>query len=150
MSSTNEEQPSKVHSVRPGGTLSSLLVHPTDLHSRASGMEARLPHNQIHPLKATPLHPEPHFPGNVELQQGTFLQPDINEQHGHPGFACDQLPPHTHPLPGYDTKRKERESERREPTTPPTTPLNDLAAAPVPAQEAKVEVIAAAVVTDES
>ena len=105
MFESSEDKHSKVLCVRPGGTLSSLLLHPMDPNS---GVEAHLPHNHLHPLKATPIHPEPHLPGNVELQQGALLHEDVNILHGHPGVNCDELPPHTHPLPPCDTKKRKK------------------------------------------
>ena len=49
------------------------------------------------PLEAHLHQPEQHRPSLPELELGEVLQPDINDQHGHPGVDCWELPPgHAH------------------------------------------------------
>jgi hypothetical protein len=104
--------------LRPGGTLSSLLFHPTETRpskpepkpepkpdatrsSEIPHVEAVLPHASRHGhIEARETHPEPHLPGQAERSLGTALHPDLTAAHHHYGVPCDALPPsHAHPLP---------------------------------------------------
>jgi hypothetical protein len=92
-------------------------------------MEARLPHEPPHPINAKPHHPEPHLPGTVEHALGTGLHADPTERARHPGVPCDALPSHAHPLPECGALRKEKDAlAKKEPTTPPVTPVEDVTA----------------------
>lgn len=86
--------------------------------------KAELPHhNALPPLHAEPHNPEPHLPGTVEHSLGTNLQPDLTEEQAHPGVQCEDLPPHVHPLPKFESKHKHQKTERK-PTTPPASPVS--------------------------
>lgn len=74
------------------------------------------------PLKAATHNPEPHLPGAIEHGLGTNLQPDLTEEHAHPGVQCEQLPPHVHPLPKFDAKHKHQKTKQNPPETPPASP----------------------------
>lgn len=85
--------------------------------------KAELPHhNVLPPLKAEPHNLEQHLPGTIELGLGTNLQPDLTEEHAHPGVQCQDLPPHVHPLPKFDSKHKHQKTEQN-PETPPASPM---------------------------
>jgi hypothetical protein len=128
--------------VRPGGTLSSLLRHPS--HELPPPDAAHLPHSPprrpLHP--SGPPHPQPHLPlpGSIERQQGALLHGEDTEEHGHPGVPCQALPPlHAHPLPpthrGASPERWERPGVGRPAGQPPlclALPVGEEAAAAVP------------------
>ena len=111
--------------VRPGGTLSSMLLpdHPAPAPVQD---EARLPHHPGRPLKASEHHLEPHVPG-AEHVATHFLGAAPAASRHHAGIPCEELPPsHTHALPDCGSlprRNKTSEGDGKEPATPPATPL---------------------------
>lgn len=101
------------HMVRPGGALSSLLMDNED----ASEEEAHLVRPQPHPVKITETH--------IEVRHGAGLgTANDPASPGHPihGEMPEQPRTHVHPLPKYDSMKRQMDP-KKDPKTPPATPV---------------------------